>query len=282
VSFIELVRNLFDEAANPGQTLWASLVAFRPEIVLCLTIVAILLTRMIFAQWKSSPYYLMLLGTAIALYYAVTINSFSGTLGRAMPAFDGLLLYDSFSIFMRGLLLIFAILFTTFTQISRVPDQDDSAEFYVLVLGALVGMSLMVAANHLVIILVGMEMASLPSYVLAGLLRNRRQSSEAALKYAVYGAGAAGIMLFGMSLLAGVLGSVHLPTMARRLAELLESGGGGDRTMVLVDVRPTPSARAADIFVQVRPGRDFEVLTALRALVKQRPRRAVLSQCSRR
>lgn len=41
--------------------------------------------------------------------------------------------------------------------------------------------------------------------------------------------------------------------------------------MVLVDVRPTPSARAADIFVQVRPGRDFEVLTALRALVKQRP-----------
>jgi formylmethanofuran dehydrogenase subunit B len=41
-----------------------------------------------------------------------------------------------------------------------------------------------------------------------------------------------------------------------------------DRTMVLVDIRETPSAKAADIFLQIRPGKDFEVLTALRALVK--------------
>jgi formylmethanofuran dehydrogenase subunit B len=44
--------------------------------------------------------------------------------------------------------------------------------------------------------------------------------------------------------------------------------GRKDRTMVLVDIRETPSARAADIFLQVHPGQDFEVLTALRALVK--------------
>lgn len=47
-------------------------------------------------------------------------------------------------------------------------------------------------------------------------------------------------------------------------------GGRKDRTMVLVDIRETPSAKAADIFLQVRPGKDFEVLTALRALVKGR------------
>ena len=44
--------------------------------------------------------------------------------------------------------------------------------------------------------------------------------------------------------------------------------GRKDRTMILVDIRETPSARAADIFLQVRPGKDFEVLTALRALIK--------------
>jgi NADH-quinone oxidoreductase subunit N len=80
-------------------------------------------------------------------------------------------------------------------------------------------------------------MASVPSYALAGLLKGRRQSSEAALKYAVYGAGAAGIMLYGVSLLAGLLGSVHLPTMAVRLAELLsaqvEHGASGGTNMVL-------------------------------------------------
>jgi NADH-quinone oxidoreductase subunit N len=88
-------------------------------------------------------------------------------------------------------------------------------------------------------VFLGVEMASVPSYVLAGMLKGRRQSSEAALKYAVYGAGTAGIMLYGISLLAGVLGSVHIPTMAVRLAELLrpenlEAGIGLDKHMVLV------------------------------------------------
>lgn len=44
--------------------------------------------------------------------------------------------------------------------------------------------------------------------------------------------------------------------------------GRKDRTMVLVDIRETPSAKAADLFLQIRPGKDFEVLTALRAIVK--------------
>src|SRR5207244_9722196 len=47
--------------------------------------------------------------------------------------------------------------------------------------------------------------------------------------------------------------------------------GRKGRTMVLVDIRETPSAKAADIFLQIRPGKDFEVLTTLRALVKGQP-----------
>lgn len=47
--------------------------------------------------------------------------------------------------------------------------------------------------------------------------------------------------------------------------------GRKDRTMVLVDIRETPSAKAADIFLQIRPGKDFEVITTLRALVKGQP-----------
>jgi NADH-quinone oxidoreductase subunit N len=73
----------------------------------------------------------------------------------------------------------------------------------------------------LLTIFLGVEMASVPSYALAGMLKGRPRSSEAALKYSVYGAGAAGIMLYGISLLAGVLGTCHLPTMAQRLAGLI-------------------------------------------------------------
>ena len=72
-----------------------------------------------------------------------------------------------------------------------------------------------------------------PSYALAGLLKSRPRSSEAALKYAVYGAGAAGIMLYGISLLAGVLGSCHLPTMAERLADGIATGALSNRYMVM-------------------------------------------------
>ena len=128
---------------------------------------------------------------------------------------------------LRGLLLLFAILFTAFTQIASAPNRDDMTEFYVLMLGALLGMCLMISANHILIVLLGVEMASVPCYVLAGMQRNRPKSSEAALKYAVFGAGTAGVMLYGMSLLAGVLGSAHLPTMTARLAELIQSGVGG-------------------------------------------------------
>src|SRR6516164_4564343 len=51
------------------------------------------------------------------------------------------------------------------------------------------------------------------------------------------------------------------------------------RTMVLVDIRETPSAKAADIFLQIRPGKDFEVATTLRALIKnQRVDRARVAE----
>ena len=122
---------------------------------------------------------------------------------------------------MRSLLMFFAVLFVAFTRVSGVPNDDDATEFYVMILGATIGLCIMVAANHVLMVFLGIEMASVPCYVLAGILRHRRTSSEAALKYVVFGGATAGVMLYGLSLLTGVLGSAHLPTMAHRLAERL-------------------------------------------------------------
>ena len=119
-----------------------------------------------------------------------------------------MLVYDGLTVFFRALLLFFAVLFVIFTRLSGIPDREDGPDFYTLVLGGTLGMCLMASANHLLMVFLAVEMASVPSYVLAGMLKGRRQSSEAALKYAVYGAGAAGVMLYGISLLAGVLGLV--------------------------------------------------------------------------
>src|SRR5581483_11253678 len=82
-------------------------------------------------------------------------------------------------------------------------------------------------------VFIAIEMASLPSYALAGFLKGRRQSSEAALKYVVYGGGAAGIMLYGISLLAGKFGTGYLPDVSAALVASFSEGAPFDPVVVL-------------------------------------------------
>ncbi len=196
----------------------ASLALFGPELVLCATIVVILLLKIINVTSRIDSFYVLLIGSAVGLYLAGPWHP----LQPRTELFTGMLVYDSFTVYFRTLLLFFAVLFALFTRISGVPDRDAAPDVYSLVLGATLGMCIMASANHLLMVFLGVEMASVPSYALAGILKGRRQSSEAALKYAVYGAGTAGIMLYGISLLAGVLGTVHIPTMALRLSQMFE------------------------------------------------------------
>ena len=209
-----------------------SLRAVWPELSLCAAIVLVLLARMIFPPRKASglPYWITFIGTFAALLFLyLDVHSWpQNSPGQQyaipptpQPIFTGLLMLDSFSIVMRGLLMFFALLFVTFTRVSGVPNDDDAPEFYVMILGATVGLCIMVSANHVLMVFLGVEMASVPCYVLAGILRHRRASSEAALKYVVFGGATAGVMLYGLSLLCGVLGSAHLPTMVQQLAAWL-------------------------------------------------------------
>src|SRR5262249_16787213 len=134
--------------------------------------------------------------------------------------FTGMLLFDGLTVYFRSVLLAFAVLFIVMTRLSGIPDREDGADFYTLILGATLGMCIMASANHLLMVFIGVEMASVPSYALAGLLKGRRQSSEAALKYSVFGAGTAGVMLYGISLIGGATGSVHMPTIVLQLANM--------------------------------------------------------------
>jgi len=223
-----------------SDTLATSLPGFRTELVLCATIVLMLLLRIFRGVERIDSFFVALAGSLVGLYFALPLANIQpeslmdhGSVVRH-ELFTGMLVYDSFTLFFRGLLMFFAVAFIVLTRLSGIPDREDAPDFYTLVLGATLGMCIMASANHLLTIFLGVEMASVPSYALAGMLKGRRKSSEAALKYSVYGAGAAGIMLYGISLLAGVLGSCHLPTMANQLASFIEAGTIGDRTMVLV------------------------------------------------
>ncbi len=226
--------NLDQLVQSMQDSLGASLLAFRPELTLVAIIIAVLLARTFVPRWTGAAFPITFAGLIVATFlFAFPWSWLCTYVSATAPIFGGVLLSDSFTVVLRFLLLLFASLFVTFTQ-AAAQRREDMTEFYVLMLGALLGMCLMISANHVVMVLLGVEMASVPCYVLAGMQRNRSKSSEAALKYAVFGAGTAGIMLYGLSLLAGALGTAHLPTMSARLAELISTGAGADRTMVLV------------------------------------------------
>lgn len=216
---MEFHRLINDSIADTLTSLWP---AFAPEAVIALTILLTLIVRLLPGGNRLNSFWLALAGSAIALYYTGVLQFLGGQqeLGRR-ELFTGMLVYDNLTVYMRALLMTFAILFVVFTRISGIPDKEDSGDFYCLILGGLLGMCLMASANHLLMVFLAVEMASVPSYALAGLLKGRRESSEAALKYAVYGAGAAGVMLYGISLLAGITNTAHLPTLAARLTQLL-------------------------------------------------------------
>ena len=214
-----------------SDTLDVSLPLFRVELTLAATIVLVLLFRMLpVLRWLDSGL-VALGGVAFALWYAwCDLRGLPGApwpevAAAAVPAsrelFGGLLIFDPLTAFIRFLLAGFLVLYIPFTKISGIPDREDGADFYTLVLGASLGMCLMASSNHLLMLFMAVEMASVPSYALVGILKGRKASSEAALKYAVYGAGAAGVMLYGISLLAGVLGTCHFPSMAAELGSIV-------------------------------------------------------------
>ena len=102
------------------------------------------------------------------------------------------------------------------------------ADFYTLTLFALLGTMLLISANSLVTVYLGLELISLSSYALVAFDRDSPRGSEAAMKYFVLGSMASGMLLYGMSMIYGATGSLDLAEVARAV-----QSAGGDQTMLV-------------------------------------------------
>jgi NADH-quinone oxidoreductase subunit N len=103
-------------------------------------------------------------------------------------------------------------------------------EFHVLVLFAMLGMMLMISAQGLVTLYLGLELLALSSYGLVAMDRDNPIASEAAMKYFILGSMASGLLLYGMSMIYGATGSLQLDEIHVAIAK------GGDHTMLLFGV----------------------------------------------
>jgi NADH-quinone oxidoreductase subunit N len=184
-----------------------------PELILTATAFIIILWEMITrTRNHTTSASIAVAGTLLAL--VVTLSSSNLNLST----FGNALVLDPFAsffkvIFLMGLLLCVS-LSLKFVQES---GSRDHAEYYALMILATVGMMVMAMGRELVTIFLGLELLSMPLYILAGFFRKDTLSNEASLKYFILGSLATGILLFGMSYIYGVTGSTHLQTISDTL-----------------------------------------------------------------
>ncbi|MFT3773603.1 MAG: NADH-quinone oxidoreductase subunit N [Minicystis sp.] len=150
--------------------------------------------------------------------------------------FHGLLAFDRFSNLFR---IVFAFVGAVIAIFSVPPipagntlpnagvrdDRRDQGEFFTLLLVLTLGLNLMAASRNLLMIYLSLELVSVISFVLAGFKINDKKSSEAALKYVIFGGVASGIMLYGMSWIFGITQSLYLGECAARIAALTAENG---------------------------------------------------------
>ena len=177
------------------------LYSIGPELILTLTAIVILLLDALSPRGRK-PHFpqISLLGLAAAAVMTVLMWGIRGT------DFARMIYVDNFTFFFY---LIFILGTALTVMISRQYLEDygkNLGEYYALLLFATVGMMLMAASAHLIMLFLGLEVMSIAVYVLAGLFREDPRSNEASLKYLILGSFSSAFLLFGMAFLYGAAG----------------------------------------------------------------------------
>ena len=183
------------------------LYSILPEIIITV-MAAIILLADAFGGRRThrSLVALVVIGSVVAILASVIVRADGAT------AFSGVLLTDGYAVFFKVLFIAIAALsiVLAFAQSQDIPF----AELAALILFATVGMLLLGATGDLITLYIGVELTSIPVYVLVAIKRDRFRATEGALKYFLLGAFASGVLLYGIAWLFGLTGTTNLANMA--------------------------------------------------------------------
>nr|WP_047575205.1 NADH-quinone oxidoreductase subunit NuoN [Methylobacterium sp. ZNC0032] len=183
-----------------------------PEIILALGAIAMVLVGAIQGERATR----LLEGLALALLAVALVMVVSGT-GKMLTFNDGFIA-DGFARFMKVLTLLGAGAAILLSADTLRRQGTMRFEFPILVVLSTIGMMMMISANDLISLYVGLELQSLALYVVAAFDRDNAKSTEAGLKYFVLGALSSGMLLYGGSLVYGFTGTVTFPGIAAATA----------------------------------------------------------------
>ena len=142
---------------------------------------------------------------------------------HGLPAgefFFGMYVLDEFALFFKYFFVLSAILAVIVTMADEQFDREvkSMGEYYALIVAMVIGMIMMASSADLLMIFLSMELVSFTGYILAGYFKRNPRSSEAALKYLVYGAVSSGLMVYGFSLIYGITAQTNIIKISLELA----------------------------------------------------------------
>ena len=193
--------------------------AILPEIILAIGGMLIIILDTAAGRRRDSGIGYMAI-TVITLFVALVGAFFQ--IGLEPLTDLPLVTVDAFSGFMKLTIIGGMILVAVAGGVYMNQRVAGRGEFWSLFIFVTVAMSFAVSASNLLLIFLAIEFLSITSYLLVGFMRESRRSTEAGLKYFLYGAVASAVMLYGMSFLYGATGALDLSAIAAYLAEHTE------------------------------------------------------------
>jgi NADH-quinone oxidoreductase subunit N len=188
-----------------------SLYLSAPEIILAIGALVLLMIG-VFSGERSGP---------LVSVLAMIVIAIAGLWLVFVPAdglaYGGVFVADGFARFMKVLALTGSFVAIFMSMGLAKESQLDKFEFPVLMVLCTLGIMLMISANDLISLYLGLELQSLAIYVIAAINRDSLKSTEAGLKYFVLGALSSGMLLYGMSLVYGFTGHTHFADIAQAL-----------------------------------------------------------------
>jgi NADH-quinone oxidoreductase subunit N len=176
---------------------------------------------------------LIMIGLAVTrshrLTFSITLAAILGALGSLgvllplVPTQVGLLfLFDGFVLFYSGLVLASGLVVAVLSYDYLKGREGAPEEFYLLLLGALLGALVLIASRHFVSFFLGLEILSISLYPLIAYLRDRPSPIEAAVKYLITAGASSAFLLFGMAIIYGLTGTMEFPEIGRRMGGLVQ------------------------------------------------------------
>ncbi len=197
-------------------TLKASVGFFIPEIYLSVLFMLLIVIDLVAKGRKNNllsiTTLLGLAGSTVFIYQQ-----------HALPTgelFFGMYVLDEFALFFKYFFVLSAILAVVVTMADEQFDREvkSMGEYYALIVAMVIGMIMMASSADLLMIFLSMELVSFTGYILAGYFKRNPRSSEAALKYLVYGAVSSGLMVYGFSLIYGITAQTNIIKISHELA----------------------------------------------------------------